>query len=109
LALATSVRCSVTIDRLTGRKFERASDLNWPSVNDLNSNTFADSRFATPLQPVVNVSYVAPNFWALLPSTLKEQSCLGVRQCARARNPEFRTVAAKAAYLRVELRRAHVG
>src|ERR1700676_1403995 len=34
LALATNVRCSVTIDRLAGRKFERASDRNWPPVSD---------------------------------------------------------------------------
>src|ERR1700676_5306034 len=34
LALATNVRCSVTIDRLAARKFERASDRNWPPVSD---------------------------------------------------------------------------
>src|SRR5580704_13860368 len=30
LALATNVRHSATIDRYAGRKFERASDRNWP-------------------------------------------------------------------------------
>src|ERR1700684_1763711 len=34
LALATNVRCSVTIDRLAAGKFERASDRNWPPVSD---------------------------------------------------------------------------
>src|ERR1700730_14395365 len=34
LALATNVRYLVTIDCLAGRKFERASDRNWPPVSD---------------------------------------------------------------------------
>ena len=34
LALATNVRHSATIDRYAGRKFERASERNWPPVRD---------------------------------------------------------------------------
>src|ERR1700688_421981 len=34
LALATNLRCTVTIDSLVGRKFERANDRNCPPCSD---------------------------------------------------------------------------